>query len=197
MSANKLILGTANWNPQGEKGYPIVPISEIQKILDCAKEAGILMIDTAESYNTHDIIKKYAKGFCIYTKTRDWRVHLDWGENELRGILYHYTMDEDRIELPFIHRWINLGSSVYELHQLPTEVTRIVEVPMSIYVQQFKEIFGEFRTIFVRGIFARGKLLKEGYTVKNCLDYVKQFRPDGIIVGPETVKEFEEIVRNI
>src|SRR5712675_1445153 len=131
MSKPPLILGTAEFNPAGYGNINSPSYREIEKIFSLAKEASINIIDTAESYNCSNIIKTYARGFSVYTKTRDWRVTLDWGRNELRGILYHYKPGEAKIELPYIHRWVNLGVSVYDIEQLPEE-TRIIQVPMNL-----------------------------------------------------------------
>ena len=190
----KLVLGTAEFNPAGYNGEQAPALSEIKRIFALAKEGGISIIDTAESYNCYDIIRKEAKGFCIYTKTRNWVVPLDWGDNELRGILYHYQQGETQIELPFVHRWVNMGVSIYDTFQLPENKLRILQIPLNIIHKQFTGVFSDYRTVFVRSVFARGNLLSK-YTIKECLDYVDQFRPDGIIVGVKTVRELEEILK--
>lgn len=193
MSKSKLILGTAEFNPFGYNREKCPTLKEIRKILTCAKEGGINIIDTAESYNCYGVIKQEARGFCIYTKTRDWKVNLDWGDNELRGILYHYGLNEKPIAFPFIHRWVNQGASVYTLDQLPNRV-RITQIPFNIQEQQFGVALLSQRTVFVRSVFGRGKLLKK-YSIKDCLDFVNEFRPDGIIVGVKTSKELEQILK--
>ena len=189
-----LILGTAEFDPQGYADNGVIDDSEKRKILACAKEGGINMIDTAEGYNCHDYLKKEAKGFSIYTKTRDWKVNLDWGNNELRGLLYHYKQEEAPVELPFIHRWLNLGVSVYSEAQIPENRLRILQIPFSLSNRKFEGVFDAFRTVFVRSIFNRGELLRR-YSVKDCLDFVKQYRPCGIIVGVKTALELEEILK--
>lgn len=189
----QLILGTAEFSPQGYAKASCPSIEEIRKILSLAKEGGINIIDTAEAYSCQEVIRKEAKGFCIYTKTRDWKVSLDWGKNELRGILYHYQPYEKPILLPFVHRWVNLGVSVYDEVQLPEE-QRILQIPFNIDNTQFKGCFDKYRTVFVRSVFNRGKLLKK-YSIKQCLDFVKRHRADGIIVGVKTAKELEEILK--
>ena len=190
----RLILGTAELNPDGYAGFSQPSMKEIVKIFACAKEAGINIIDTAESYNCQHIIKELAKGFCIYTKTRDWKVTLDWGDNELRGILYHYRPGEVETKLPFVHRWVNLGVSVYDYEQLPEDVNRIIQVPFNWNNRSFESCFNRYRTVFVRSIFDRGELLKK-FSVKEVLWWVKQRRPDGIIVGVKTSRELGEIAR--
>src|ERR1051326_3320527 len=189
MSSQKLILGTAEFNPEGYAGYPALPKKDIKKILDCAKEGGINILDTAESYGCQETLKTLAKGFCIYTKTRDWKVSLDWGDNELRGILYHYKPEEKQVALPFVHRWVNLGVSVYDSEQLPRETTRILKIPFNWENRRFQDCFRTFRTVFVRSVFSRGEMFKQGYSVGDCLWFVKQYRPDGVIVGVKSVKE--------
>lgn len=188
---SQLVLGTAEF---GHPDYQHVDEFEIRKILSCAKEGGINLIDTAESYNCTDFLKKEAHGFCIYTKTRDWKVQLDWGNNELRGILYHYQPSESIQQLPFVHRWVNLGVSVYDRAQLPDNPLRILQVPLSIENRTFENVFNIYRTVFVRSVFNRGEALKQ-YSVKECLDYVKQFRPDGVIVGVQKASELETILK--
>ena len=191
----KLVLGTAEFDPAGyPPGLPALELAEIRKILACAKEGGINIIDTAERYNCSELLRDEAKGFCIYTKTKDWRVHLDWGENELRGILYHYRTEESPVKLPFIHRWVNLGYSVYDREQLPEDRFRILQVPFNIELTRFKDVFETYRTVFIRSVFGRGDLLKR-YSVKDCLDFVKPYRSDGVIVGVRSAKELEEILK--
>ncbi len=188
-----LILGCAEFDPYGYGGkYPIA-LHEIRSILSLAKEGGITLLDTAESYGCTDVLKTEAKGFCVYTKTRDWRVNLNWGDNELRGILYHYQPNEALIELPFVHRWVNLGVSVYDKAQLPANTSRILQVPFNIENRTFEGVFDDYRTVFVRSVFGRGNLL-EKYSVKECLDFVKAYRPDGVIVGVNSAKELEKIL---
>lgn len=189
-----LILGTAEFNPDGYNSMEVVTVPEVKKIFALAREAGINLLDTAESYGCHSLIKDYAKGFSIYTKTRDWSVNLNWGDNELRGILYHYRFNEERALMPHIHRWVNLGSSVYLKAQLPEEVTRIIQVPFNIKDCSFISVFDTYRTVFVRSVFGRGELLKE-YSVKDCLAFVSRYRPDGIIVGVKSAAELEEILQ--
>ncbi len=191
---NKLVLGTAEFNPAGYNGEAPPSLAEIKRIFALAREAGINLLDTASSYNCYEVIKNEARGFSIYTKTRDWIIPLDWGDNELRGILYHYQPGEDEKELPFVHRWVNLGVSVYDPLQLPTNKLRILQVPLNLGNPQFANVFTDYRTVFVRSVFARGQLLKE-HSIKECLEYVAQFRPDGIIIGVKTVKELEEILK--
>lgn len=188
-----IVLGTAEFNPSGYADILPLETNEIRKIFACAKEAGIRLIDTAESYNCHSVIKKYAKGFCIYDKTRDWKVHLEWGDNEFRGILYHYGLGENKVQFPYIHRWLNLGASVYSEIQLP-EPVRILQIPFNIADTRFIECFTTHRTVFIRSVFGRGELLKK-YSVKTCLDFVKGYRSDGVIVGVKHHRELEEIVK--
>lgn len=190
---SRLILGTAEFSPDGYAGKPAVDVLEVRNIFGLAREAGITMLDTAESYGCHELIKNFARGYSIYTKTRDWKVQLAWGDNELRGILYHYGHDEKPVNLPFIHRWVNLGASVYKNEQLPEEVTRIIQVPLSIKNHHFNWVFETYRTVFVRSVFDRGELLKD-FTIKQCLNHAKRFRPDGIIVGVNSAKELDDIL---
>src|SRR5207302_2048135 len=135
---------------KGYGGKPSIPIIEIKRIIACAKEGGINILDTAESYECQDIIRKYVKGFCIYTKTRDWKVTLNWGDNELRGILYHYLPEEAKITLPFVHRWVNVGVSIYGEAQLPFNALQIVQMPFSIDNWSLIEAFDCYRTLFIR-----------------------------------------------
>lgn len=190
---SQLIIGTAEFSPNGYAGQPYVPLSEVRSILSLAREAGITLLDTAESYGCVEILRKEAKGFCVYTKTRDWRVNLNWGDNELRGILYHYQEMEPVIDLPFVHRWVNLGVSVYNKSQLPSNTSRILQIPFNLENRMFAECFDDYRTVFVRSVFGRGELLKK-YSVQECLNFVKAYRPDGVIVGVKTAKELEDIL---
>lgn len=188
-------MGTAEFDPIGyPPGCPPLPIEEIRKIISCAKEGGIDIIDTAERYNCSEMLRDEAKGFCIYTKTKSWKVRLDWGKNELRGILYHYRIGEPRITFPFIHRWVNLGASVYDREQLPEDKCRILQVPFNIELRTFEDVFDTYRTVFIRSVFGRGELLKK-YSVKDCLDFVRPYRSDGVIVGVRSVKELEESLK--
>ncbi len=191
-SMTNLILGTAEFAHPAYAPHP--DKKEIKRILALAKEGGINILDTADSYECEELLAKEAKGFCIYTKTRNWKVKLNWGDNELRGILYHYQPNESLIELPFVHRWVNLGASVYDLAQLPSNTSRILQVPFNLENRTFQSVFDDYRTVFVRSVFNRGELLTR-YSAKECLDFVKAYRPDGVIVGVRSTKELEDILK--
>ncbi len=71
---------------------------------------------------------------------------------------------------------------------------RILQIPFNLGDNTFIECFNTHRTVFVRSIFKRGELIRP-YGIKSCLNYVKLYRPDGIIVGVKSSRELEEIIK--
>lgn len=178
-----LILGTVEFGEVYGEGVREKPSEqEIVRILNLAWEAGIRTLDTAEAYNCYDVVQKYAKSFDKIHKSRNVSKVLN------QGYWYHYKQNEARI--PDIKQ-----ASVYTLDQL-----RGLEracIPFSINNTTFAEVKCP-ESLVLRSVFDRGRLLKEGYTVKDCLDFVKrhflELRPS-VIVGVNSVKELEEILK--
>lgn len=170
----KLILGTAEFGmrPYGD-GITAPPNrQEILKILNLAWESGIDTLDTADTYGTEAITDLFG-GFKQIFKSR-----------KVQGAYYHYAPGESRIEGV-------KQASVYDLEQV--QGLDSVIVPLNINNTLFKDVKAPI--VYVRSVFDRGKLLKEGYTVKDCLTFVKRHSPQGVIVGVNSVKELEDILK--
>lgn len=172
-----LILGTAEFNPKGYAGTKCPSKKEITKILHLAWEGGIRTLDCAEAYNCYDPLNP------LYTK-----FHRIWKNRErvtYRRNYYHYKQTEKRLE-GITH------ASVYTLDQLMGLQSAIVPVNLNNTTftwQMFKT------PLYFRSVFDRGLLLKQGYSVRGCLKFVKKFPNDGVIVGVKSAKELEEILK--
>jgi hypothetical protein len=69
----------------------------------------------------------------------------------------------------------------------------MVEVPLNLENHKFKGFTSPCK--LARSVFGRGALLKQ-YSVKECLDYVKSISSvHAVVVGVNTVKEMEEILK--
>ena len=180
-----LILGTAEFDPRGYAGKKPLEFKEKVRILNLAWEGGIRLLDTSYAYGYDDELNKYAGGFHKLLKTRD-----------VRTGFYHYRQDE----LPVAGV---TNASVYTKEQLVGKHEFIV--PLSINNTLFGEFVlqrshmwngtSQYMGTYVRSVFDRGRLLKQGYTVKDCLSFVNRHSPTGIIVGVNSVKELEQILK--
>lgn len=169
----ELILGCAEFNPEGYAGKPRPSSKEIVRILNLAWEAGIRTLDTAEAYNCQDVIQQWGSMFKIIDKTKNVNVI---------NKFYHYGEEEKAI-------W-RKQASIYTQEQF-LYTTEEAIVPFSIYRTEFKP--GGIKT-YARSVFERGRLLKMGYTVKDCLSFVKRHPFTGVIVGVCKEKELQQIL---
>jgi len=175
MDKPQLILGTAEF---GHPNYAPFPTKlQILRILNLAWEAGIITLDTADSYNCNDLLSNWAQPFSLMVKTRD----IDKVKNN--NYIYHYQMQEKPIEGI-------LEASVYTEEQMAGLNTVII--PFNINDTYLAKIY--VPEVFMRSVFGNGQLLKE-YTVKDCLDFVKRHEPTGIIIGVRSERELEEILK--
>ncbi len=172
----RLILGTAEFGPQpyGE-GVKAPPTKiEIVRILNLAWEAGIRTLDTSDQYGTEPIDSLFV-GFDRLFKSR-----------QEKSAYYHYKQLEEPIK--GIKK-----ASVYT----PAQVQGLEEaiVPFNINNTTFLGQALPPRTC-IRSVFDRGRLLKAGYSVKDCLSFVKRANaPGGVIVGVNSVKELTQILK--
>lgn len=171
----QLILGTAEFGKAYGEGVKEPPSEqEVVKILNLAWEAGIKALDTADTYGL-DKVRPYFGRFGEIYKTRDLKDPKTW---------YHYQPFEIPVK--------TTQASVYNREQL--EGLNSVIVPLSIGNTEFAYNLG-VPTVYARSVFNRGKLLKDGYTVRDCISFVKRHSPNGIIVGVNSVQELEEILK--
>jgi hypothetical protein len=173
MNKPDLILGTAEF---GHPDYvPFPDRKEMVKILNLAYSSGIRLLDTADTYNLEGLEGLFG-GFRKLNKSRTDK-----------EAFYHYRPLESRIE--GVTR-----ASIYDLEQL--EGLKEVILPLNINNTLFVGIsWGMGTKRYARSVFDKGTLLSEGYSVKDCLDFVKRHPVDGVIVGVRSVKELEEILR--
>lgn len=169
----KLILGTAEFNPAGYAGKPCPSNQEIVRILNRAWEGGVRTLDCADTYGTENI-EDFFGGFDRINKTRTCTLPCYW---------YHYKPDEP---LQAVQK-----ASVYEIEQLAGLDEAIV--PMSINNTDFINSCTSCIP-YVRSVFDRGRLLDQGYSVRDCLSFVARQKIKGVIVGVNSVKELEEIL---
>lgn len=173
----RLILGTAEFNPKGYGGKPPIEKREILRILACAHNNGIKLLDTADTYGT-EALEPYFVGFGKLFKSRT-----------AMSAFYHYQPLESPIE------GLKMAS-VYEIEQM--DGLNSVIAPLNIDDTRFLEYhltIAPRPTFYARSVFGRGRLLDMGYTVKDCIDFVKRQSIEGIIVGVNTVAELEEILK--
>lgn len=177
----KLILGTAEFHPEGYAGKACPSIKEIIRILNLAWEGGIRTLDTAEAYNNKEVLDKYAGGFGRINKSRYE------GISNCDLQYYHYKeTEEPRQGITY--------ASVYTKEQLAG--LEHVIIPFSINNTLFAGPIYK-RPPILRSVFDRGRLLEQGYTVKDCLSFVKRYHTEGVIVGVNSVKELEEILKSV
>lgn len=172
----ELILGTAEFGPVGYGEGVTAPPSkqEIIRILNLAWESDIRCLDTSDQYGT-EYLEPYFKGFGQIFKSRT-----------VKGAWYHYKPLESRVE--GVEQ-----ASVYDWDQI--EGLKGIIVPLNINNTSFLECRRPFTSIYARSVFDRGRLFKEGYTVKDCLGFIKRQCLTGCIVGVNSVRELEEILK--
>lgn len=172
-----LILGTAEFNPEGYAGKPCPSTKEIVRILNLAWEAGICRLDTAQDYNNSELLASLAQPFSQIYKCRDKSLH---------SAFYHYKQDETAFRC--------CNASIYTFDQAHAVVDNLI-VPFNISRTEFNPLNFQNKVVYARSVFERGRLLKMGYTVKDCLSFVKRHGFDGIIVGVCKEKELKEILK--
>lgn len=168
----ELVLGTSEF---GHPDYAPHPFKqEIVRILNLAWNFGIRTLDTADTYGL-DGLEGLFGGFKQLKKSRTDK-----------DAFYHYTQTEGRLE--GLEK-----ASVYTLEQL--NGLKEVIFPLNINNTTFSSIKFHMHTkYYARSVFDRGKLLDEGYSVKDCLDFVKRHSVNGIIIGVKSTKELEQIL---
>lgn len=171
-----LVLGTAEFNPEGYAGKPCPSKQEIIRILNLAWEGGIRILDTAEAYNL-GWVKPYFGAFAKINKSRSLPLE--------SGTYYHYaSAEEARQGVEF--------ASVYGVAQLFG--LRGAIVPFNINSTAFLDAAIP-RETYARSVFDRGRLLEQGYTVKDCLSFVMRHNLTGVIVGVSSEKELAETLK--
>jgi aryl-alcohol dehydrogenase-like predicted oxidoreductase len=204
----KLILGTAEFGQAYGEGVRQPPTElEIQNIMALAYKAGISTVDTALLYNCQKIVGTFLPYETqVITKIRPFRKDLyDQCVAELhhpiQTVLYHCDYAPmERI------KWAppcEVGASIYLESQLMDAIKfipkiSVIQAPLNLretwivsYMPMLKRLGIK---LHVRSVFKRGQLLSGGYTVKECLDFVKKHNVDGIIIGVNSAKELQEIL---
>lgn len=187
-----LVLGTAEFNPAGYNNDKCPSKKEIVRILNLAWEAGIHTLDCADSYGCNELLGECNQGFTSILKTRDLdKCYQSYFESYPEWY-YHYGLDEPvRSSLQY--------ASVYGKWQITQELQKVI-IPFNINNTAFRYVEHSctLRSIYLRSIFDRGRLFKQGYTVKDCLTFAKRFyhpQLSGIIIGVKSVKELEAILK--
>lgn len=194
----KLILGTAEFGPKpyGTAKEPIA-LQEIDGILTLASKGGITILEGAEAYGC-DAVLQNPKFDVIYKVTHPYslnKVLKRLNRTELMGLMYHHgykTAGQRLIVGDRDNRCLYYGASIYQYTQ-HRGFEDIVEVPLNLEDNRFEKFTAPVK--LVRSVFGRGELLKK-YTVKECLDYVKSVpNVHGVVVGVNSKKELEEILK--
>src|SRR5437879_4964770 len=94
----KLILGTAEFNPQYPYGAGVTTpptLEEIERILNCAHTGGIEILEGAESYHCDELLQD-PRFELIYKVRHPYsieRVLHNVNRKRLLGLLYHHKID--------------------------------------------------------------------------------------------------------
>ena len=195
----KLILGTANfYHEYGINGVQLRH-SEIDRILDTAREAGIEYIDTAPAYlnrwNDWDMLHvPDFTGFKMIQKT-------PW-QGRAWALLQH---NPDGIPPARNELVENVGISIYTVEQMQAALhypIDIIQLPMNIADNRFIPYLPELhkrgvevhaRSVFLQGALLTGRKVPK-FTAEQCLAFVLAQDVDGVVVGVNTAEQLQELV---
>lgn len=168
-----LVLGTAEFGRVYGEGVTERPSpEEIDMLLNVAWANGIQHLDVADSYG-YTIDPSYFK---LLFKSRDLKNPEHF---------YHYQPGEP-------NRGVK-KASVYEVDQLDGLEAAII--PVNLNNTEFSSVQSAWPPlVYIRSPFDRGRLLKQGHTVRDCLEFVSNISCEGLIIGVNSVKELEEII---
>lgn len=195
----RLCLGTAQFHSSYGATNKLGQPSEktIRAIIACAAEAGIRYADTAsEYYRGFDqpwnvVCKLKARDLAMaswyYGSSFPWY-----------AILSHEPTAEHLVRAVKAAGYKGrIGQSIYH-DQYGWEWAEVVQFPLSIADRRMMRLVHVFKpglVKFARTVFLQGKLLQMGYSVADCLGYVLRQPVDFAIVGVNSVKELEEIIK--
>ena len=195
---DRIVIGTANWGKEynGSK----VDRSEIKDILDCCTCLGITMLDTADEYDSEEIIGELANSsFDIVTKGCGAIVRQlnRLQRNAVYGYLYRTPDLFSKSHL--IPEAMNTGLSLYDVPQPGTTwgiKPQILQVPYSLMDRRFERAIRQWQCdgieIHVRSIYLRGKCLEHA-SAEECLGFVLANRfIDKIVIGVDSLKQLKE-----
>lgn len=185
---------------------PYTLLIEPQKIIDCAHEAGIRWFDAATAYRDHDGSICGADGIV----PEEWNVVLKLKAKDLKQdaffedaqiLLAHEPQAEHLVRAyKAVGYKGKIGVSVYRKSEIYRDEyderwIEAVQYPLNIADRHFAGWQPLSMLRFARSIFLQGKLLQMGYSVSDCLGYVLRQPVDYAVVGVNSVKEMEEIIR--
>lgn len=169
----KLCLGTAQFSDDYGLTKPKLTAEEKQKILRHAWENGIDMVQVASGYGSKEVV-----------------------ESGLPFKVVKKASDGQRKTLMAMGK--ALGYSLYHVEDLPDEsdtTIKFVQVPLNLYDQRFAThvVLLQDRgiAVHVRSIYLQGKLLKK-YSMKMCMEYVKRFQPDRVVIGVDSLQQLKD-----
>ena len=195
---DRIVIGTANWAKEynGSK----LERAEIKDILDYCTCTGITMLDTADEYNSEEIIGELANSsFDIVTKGNG---SIEKQLNRLqRNAIYGYLWRTPGLfgRSHLIPEAEKTGISLYEP---PPEGTKwgmkpqILQVPYSLMDRRFETLIRYWQCtgieIHVRSIYLRGKCLEKA-TEFDCLQFVLANRfIDKIVIGVDSLEQLKK-----
>ncbi len=195
---NRIVIGTANWGKEynGSK----LEKSEIKDILDYCTCMGITMLDTADEYESEEIIGELANSsFDIVTKGCGSieRQLNRLQRNAVHGYLYRTPDLFGKNHL--IPEAMNTGLSLYDVPEPGTTwgmKPQILQVPYSLMDRRFERAIAQWQCdgieIHVRSICLRGKCLQGNITWSDCLQFVLANRfIDKIVIGIDSFRELK------
>lgn len=167
-----LVLGTAEFGKAYGEGTTEKPSEdEIDKLLSLAWDNGIHCLDVADSYG--------------YEADEDFQVLFKSRELNNPVHFYHYHPGEP-------NRGVK-KASVYEVDQLTGLEAAII--PANLNNMEFLSVQSAWPPlVYIRSPFDRGRLLKQGHSVRDCLAFVHSIICEGVIIGVNKVSELEEII---
>ncbi len=204
---SRLCLGTAqfgsHYGATNRTGKPAQ--EEMWSIVDCAYEAGIRWVDTATSYRGPYPLPHKEWNVIYKVKAGDFAsIGMEVDGPEVMDELDYYAILAHEPEANHLVRAIKaagykgkVGQSVYCYDEID-DWSEVVQFPFSVADRRMEGFVYEHSAKsqkFARSIFLQGKLLEMGYSVSDCLGYVLRQPIDYAIVGVNSVKELEEIIR--
>ena len=200
---DRIVIGTANWgkNYNGSRLFK----SEIKDILDYCACNGISMIDTAEDYESEQIIGELiTSNFDIVTKGRgnigDSLKRLN------RDTIYGYLWREPLLFGPD-SRMLHADKTGMSIYEAPGEGHKwgmrpgIIQVPYSIMDRRLENLIKYWSMtgveVHVRSIYLRGKCL-EVANPQECLAFVLSNRfVDKVVIGVDSLQQLKDNVEFI
>ena len=214
----KLALGTANFaRNYGIANHHRPSDSEIQRILEVARQAGIELIDTAQAYGCD---MKLFDGFKVINKISSANATIP----PSYGLLAHNSKVDMMSLVMAKYRGIvqKIGAAVYSPDELPAHLMYpidIIQIPLNVFDTRFCHLLPALKAkgiqVHIRSVFLQGLLLMHnppfataqvrrfqrtakayGYTpAQYALGRVLASGGDVVVIGCNSAEQLDEIVK--